>query len=83
MQYMDLTTYGDIKHKTEEYKCGLDYFTWGGSAYVGYIYARATPRGAGRIKPRCSNPRGFCFWRNANIICALQNAVLMRMGFFT
>ena len=39
----------------------VNYMTCNKTAKPGYIYSKATPRNAGKLIFRCSNPRGNCF----------------------
>ena len=57
----DIDKYGKIKAQQAKYEEILNYLSWNGAARVGYIYARATPRNAGKLNLRCSDPRGECY----------------------
>ena len=57
----DLEELGKANQEVADLEDVLSYFTWNGTAQPGYIYATATPRNAGRLMIRCSDPRGECF----------------------
>ena len=54
----DLEKYGKIKEQKAELEIAMNYLTWFNTAKVGYIYAKTTPRNAGNLFLRCSDPRG-------------------------
>ena len=57
----DIDKYGKLK--AEQTKCEevMNVLSWNGTAKVGYICARATPRNAGKLFLRCSDPSGDCY----------------------
>ena len=57
----DINAFGKAKQELADLDEILSYLTWNGTALPGWIYAKATPRNAGRILVRCSDPRGECF----------------------
>ena len=57
----DIDAYGKAQKERADLEEILNYLTWNGTAKPGYIYAKATPRNAGRWMLRCSDPRGECY----------------------
>ena len=45
----DLEKYGKIKKKRAELEIAMNCLTWFNTAKVGYIYAKTTPRNAGKL----------------------------------
>ena len=54
----DIKAYGETKAKRDKLLKIVNYMICFGTAKAGYIDAKATPRNAGKIIIRCSNPRG-------------------------
>ena len=61
----DIKALPDKKAKRDGLLKIVNYMTCFGTAKAGdiyiYIYSKATPRNAGKIIIRCSNPRGTCY----------------------
>ena len=57
----DINHFGTLKTQKDKLEKAIGYMSCFGTAKVGYIYAKATPRNAGKFMIRCSDPMGKCF----------------------
>ena len=52
----DIDKYGQLKAEKAKLEEAMDFLSWHQTAKVGYIYAKTTPRNAGKLYLRCSDP---------------------------
>ena len=57
----DIRAFDNKKSQRDALLRIINFMTCNQTAQPGYLYAKATPRNAGKILMRCSNPRGNCF----------------------